>query len=286
MSLPAYFKQEIPKQNLFKQREKFFKDLSINTVCASAHCPNSAMCINDNTATFMILGNVCTRGCLFCAIDKGKPSAPDKLEPENIAQAARQMRLDYVVITSVCRDDLVDYGAGKFIEVVRAVRFLNPGVKIELLIPDFFGLAALLKSIADTDVDCVGHNLEMVPRLYPLLKRGTSYEMSLGVIKSLKKINSRIVVKTGLMLGLGEEKEEVLEVLKSLREVFCDVVVLGQYLAPSKKHFPVKRFLDIKEFEEYKDIALGLGFKAVLSAPLARSSFKAKEVCEEVVNSK
>lgn len=282
MRLPAHFKQPVPDSELLKKRKLLFSAYRINTVCRSAGCPNLAKCLKDNTATFMILGNICSRQCLFCAVEKGSPEVPDNAEPYHIAQVVKEMGLDYVVITSVCRDDLSDFGVGQFIKVVDSVRILNPDTKIELLIPDFSGDIHALERVVNVSPDCIGHNLEVVARLYPELNRVASYERSLWVISAIKKINSNIYVKSGIMLGLGEEKNEVTQALKDLKRANCDIVTIGQYLAPSRKHFPVKRFLAPGEFEEYRRIAQELGFKKVLSGPRVRSSYRARQVYWEI----
>lgn len=223
----------------------------------------------------MILGRVCTRGCLFCAVGKGRcPEPLNKSEADNIALAAKAMRLSYVVVTSVCRDDLKDFGAEQFVRVSKRIKAINPQVKTEFLIPDFGGDRRLLKKVISSKIDCLAHNLETVPRIYPRIGRRKSlYKRSLKVIGMAKEINPRLLVKSGLMLGLGEEKKDVLSTLNELRGSDCDVVVIGQYLAPSTNHYPVQRFLSLEEFKEYENISRGLGFQRVLSAPLARSSY-------------
>lgn len=285
MLLTSQFQQKIPDLVLLKRRRELFRAYRINTVCASAHCPNVGRCIEANAATFMILGNVCSRKCFFCAVDKGAPEKIDQDEPRHIAYVVREMGLDYTVITSPSRDDLPDFGAGHFVNTISAIRALNPRVKIEALIPDFCGSIDALEAVVGARPDCIGHNLETVARLYPSINRSVSaYVRSLAVISAVKKNNPDIYLKSGIMLGLGEEKYEVVEALGDLRSAGCDVTTLGQYLAPSPKHFPVKRFLDIAEFSDYKQIASDLGFAQVLSGPLVRSSYKAKEVYGSLVN--
>ena len=276
--IPSYFKQRVPDPEKLSDRKKLFTRYQINTVCRQARCPNSGRCIDDNTATFLILGNICSRGCLFCAVKKGIPEEVNRGEAGSIAATVKQMGLGYVVITSVCRDDLADFGAGQFIKTVDAIRFLCPGIKIELLIPDFSGSKAALKTIVRLKPECIGHNLETVPRLYRALNRLSLYNRSLEVINRIKKIDSSICVKSGIMLGLGETEDEVRQVFEDLKSSGCDVVTLGQYLSPSAKHFPVKRFLELREFTRYREIGLGVGLKHILSGPLVRSSYKAKEI--------
>ncbi|PIQ88314.1 MAG: lipoyl synthase [Candidatus Omnitrophica bacterium CG11_big_fil_rev_8_21_14_0_20_42_13] len=276
--LPVQFFQQIPDSILLEKRKTLFSKYNINTVCSSARCPNLSRCLKDNTATFLILGDICTRKCLFCAVDKGAPDELDDNEALNIALAIESMGLAYAVITSVTRDDLLDYGCSQFIKVLRSIRSLGKDTKIELLIPDFSGSFDALHKIVYEKPDCLAHNLEMVKRLYPELRRDSSfYDRSLAVLRSIKALDPAMPVKSGIMLGLGEKKDEVIKVLRDLKSVDCDIITLGQYLSPSKRHFPVKRFLDREEFIEYRNIALDLGFKAVLSGPLVRSSYKAEE---------
>lgn len=279
--LPEFFKQEVPSVETLN-RMSLFKHKQINTVCSSAHCPNLSACFKEGNATFMILGNVCTRSCSFCVVakSKGNLSPPDTAEPRRIAQAAIDMGLRYIVVTSVTRDDLLDAGAEAF---ARAIEYLGSnlsGTKIEVLIPDFNGNLGSLRRIIDAGPDVIAHNIETVPRLYPEVRRDSHYEISLYVLKAIKQYSGAIT-KSSLMLGMGEREDEVINVFKDLRQVGCDILTLGQYLSPSDNHYPVKEFISLEKFKVYRQAALGLGFKAVFSGPLIRSSYKARDAYNE-----
>jgi len=287
MRLPVWLRQEIISDEVIRQKE-LFKKLQINTVCQSAHCPNINSCFSQKIATFMILGDKCTRSCKFCAINKpphqkfwcgGKI---DQEETKRIVEAIRILNLDYVVITSVTRDDLIDGGASQFKKIIKEIHLNLTKVKIEILIPDFNGNDATLKMVVEENLDVIGHNLETVPRLYPQVRFGADYNRSLKILRNIKALEPRIVTKSGLMLGLGETEKEIIETLKDLRSIDCDIITLGQYLAPSREHLEVKRFVCSEEFEFYKNKALGLGFKAVSSGPLVRSSYQAKNIFEDI----
>lgn len=276
--LPEWFRQEIPSQDVFPQLG-LLSSLGLHTVCQEAHCPNLSSCFSSNKLTFLILGNTCTRKCRFCAVDKtvaGKLPL-DLEEPARLAAAVRQLELKYVVITSVTRDDLADGGSGIFAQAINLLRALGQGIKIEVLIPDLQGKVGSLKTITDAMPDILAHNLETVPRLYPDLRPQANYETSLGILKKAKLLKPNITTKSSLMLGLGERQEEVVAVMRDLRYNQCDILSLGQYLSPSLKHYPVKEFILPEQFRRYKEVALGLRFKAVVSAPLARSSYQAEE---------
>ena len=247
----------------------------LHTVCRSAACPNQTECWNAGTATFMILGNVCTRGCRFCNVPKGRPEGLDAEEPARIAEAVKALKLRYAVITSVTRDDLDDGGAGIFSETVRAIRAASPGCKVEVLIPDFQGSEASLLTVLDSNPDVLNHNLETVPSLYPTVRPQADYLRSLEVLARSEKRGA--VTKTGLMLGLGEINEEVLTVMRDLRSIGCSILTLGQYLQPSRKHLAVERYYHPGEFALFRDQALALGFRHVMARPLARSSYHASE---------
>ena len=247
----------------------------LHTVCRSAACPNQTECWNAGTATFMILGNVCTRGCRFCNVPKGMPEGLDAEEPARIADAVKALKLRYAVITSVTRDDLEDGGSRIFSETVRAIRAVSPGCKVEVLIPDFQGSEASLLTVLDSNPDVLDHNLETVPSLYPTVRPQADYLRSLEVLARSEKFGS--ITKTGLMLGLGETKEEVLKVMRDLRIIGCSILTIGQYLQPSRKHLPVERYYHPGEFALFRDQALALGFRHVMAGPLARSSYHAAE---------
>jgi len=255
---------------ILKQRE-------INTVCEEANCPNIGECFAKQQATFMILGAVCTRGCLFCGIQKGTPGPIDIKEPFRIADIIVELGLKHVVITSVTRDDLLDGGAGVFVETINAIRKINQNIKIETLIPDFQGEIKSLKVLAEGAPDIIAHNMETVPRLYEDIRKGASYIRSLEVFKILKNIAPKIPLKSGLMLGLGESEDEVYAVFDDLVKAGCSYLSIGQYLAPSNTHVSVKEYITPEAFDYYKEKALSAGFRSVKSAPYVRSSYMAAE---------
>jgi lipoic acid synthetase len=254
----------------------------LNSVCQSARCPNIAHCFSKDTVTFMILGNICTRNCLFCAVSKGTPYVPNPDEPYHIAQAVRTLNLRHIVVTSVTRDDLDDGGAYFFSQVVKAIRSSNPKTTIELLIPDFCGSKHDLKMVVDSNPDIIGHNVETVPRIFKDIRSMASFEQSLQVVHQIKELNRSLVTKSGFMVGLGETKLEVLEVLSMLKDVNCDIVTIGQYLRPSSEQVPVIEYIHPELFVFYKTEAKKLGFKAVLAGPLVRSSFDACSLFDDL----
>ena len=252
---------------------------SLDTVCRQAMCPNLGHCFQRGTATFLILGNQCTRSCRYCAIEhsEGVPAEPDANEPQRLAEAAAEMGLRYVVITSVTRDDLEDGGAGHFAKTVEAVKKKIPASRIEVLTPDFRGSSYALKVIADAGPDVFNHNLETVKRLFPDVRPEASYRMSLEVLELYGKLTPSTPIKSGLMLGLGEADTEIRNALGDLREKGVSMLTLGQYLQPSRMHWPVERYVTPDEFDAWKDEAISMGFVSVASAPLVRSSFHADE---------
>ncbi len=285
--LPSWFKQELPgAQTLSMSRA--LSDLKVNTVCLEAKCPNLTRCFAKQEVTFMILGGTCTRNCRFCAVDKAKGAVlpVDPSEADNVALAVKKLGLKYVVVTSVTRDDLIDGGAGQFARVIDAVYGVNRLIKIEVLIPDFLADRLSLKKVIEVDPLVIAHNLETTRRLSAQLRPEADYERSLDVLRSIKDIKPEMITKSSIMLGLGESEADVIGSMRDLRAVECDILTLGQYLAPSKDHYPVKDFIKIEQFEKYKEIALSLGFKSVLSAPLARSSYKAEEVYRNIEGKK
>lgn len=255
-------------------------DLDLHTVCQSAKCPNRHECWNNGTATMMILGDTCTRRCRFCAVVKGSPVGVDVDEPDRVAAAAKEMGLRYVVLTSVTRDDLPDGGAGIFAESIRAVQREIPGAGVEVLVPDFKGSQESLRSVLEAGPHVFAHNLETVRRLQPVVRPQASYERSLSVLRFAADFRPHVVVKSGLMLGMGESDEEVLQALDDLVKTGCELLTLGQYLAPSAEHHPVARFITPDEFEDVAARARLIGFKGVASAPRVRSSYKAAELFE------
>ncbi|OGS19457.1 MAG: hypothetical protein A3J83_04815 [Elusimicrobia bacterium RIFOXYA2_FULL_40_6] len=258
------------------------KDLKLNTVCSSAMCPNKHECFSKGTATFMILGDVCTRDCSFCSVSNGLPENVDGEEPKRIAQAVQKMKLKHVVITSVTRDDLKDGGAGQFVEVIKEIRKSDKNIKIELLVPDFKGNKEAIKMVVKAKPEIIGHNLETVPRLYKGIRSSADYRRSLGLLKSIKEFDKNILTKSGIMLGLGETKSEVIEALEDLRLVKCDIVTLGQYLRPTKYNVPVSEFIKPEEFENFKKIAEDMGFRSVIAGPFVRSSYHAEEALQSL----
>lgn len=274
--LPSWLKRPMPQSGMQVTRD-IIADLRLETVCESAKCPNRTECWSHKTATFMILGNVCTRPCGFCSVPKGKTQAIEIDEPERVAEAARRMGLQYVVITSVTRDDLPDGGAEHFYRCVAAVRD-SLGARVEVLTPDFRGDRAAIRRVIEARPDVFNHNTETVPRLYERVRRNADYQRTLSLLSQVKQEAPEIPTKSGLMLGLGETLDEVLEVCADLRSVGCDMLTLGQYLQPTLQHLPVERYLPPEEFEEIGRLVRGLGFTMVASGPFVRSSYHAGEM--------
>ncbi len=280
--LPEWLKKDVLLNPASRKVHALVQEFNLNTVCQSARCPNKNECFSNGTATFMILGNTCTRGCTFCSVPKGKPQElPDISEPENVTKAAKMLGLKHIVITSVNRDDLDDQGSNHFIKTIEALRKEIPEITIEVLTPDFRGNKNCIKSVADAKPDIYNHNLETVPRLYKDVRPGAIYKRSLELIQYVKEVNPKIITKSGIMLGLGETKDEVTEVIKDLFLHNCDYLTMGQYMQPTRDSYPVYRYLDPSEFTELKQIALKIGFKKVFSGSLVRSSYHAKEFFEE-----
>jgi len=253
------------------------RDLNLHTICEEASCPNISECFSKGTVTFLILGNICTRNCRFCGVKKGKPSPVDKEEPERVAEGVRRLNIRHVVITSVTRDDLPDGGAEQFAQTIISIKKRIEKITIEVLIPDFKGNKESIKKVVEANPDIIGHNVETVPRLYPDVRQAADYSRSLNVLKTVKELSNSIYTKSGLMLGLGEKEEEVIEVFKSLRGVDCDFLSLGQYLSPNLKAYPVKEYIHPDKFNDYRKRALSLGFLYVASGPYVRSSYLAEE---------
>lgn len=258
--------------------------LGIATVCEGALCPNIMECWGGGVATFMIMGDVCTRGCRFCYVRKGRPQPLDPMEPLKVAEAVRILGLDYVTITSVDRDDLPDGGARHFAETIRAVKMLNPGVKVEVLIPDFRGDETAIRAVVEAGPDVLAHNIETVRRLTPIVRDWRAgYDQSLKVLRVAKELNPNLVTKSSILLGLGETFEEVVEAMEDLRGAGVDILVLSQYLRPSPKQLPVAKTYSLEEFKVLEEIAYKIGFSYVVAHPLARTSYKAKEAYMEAV---
>jgi lipoic acid synthetase len=275
MKRPDWLQKKVRFSDMNETAE-MLERLQLHTVCQEASCPNISECFMAHVATFLILGRVCTRHCRFCNVEGGSPGKVDMDEPSRIAEAVKEMGIWHIVITSVTRDDLADGGAGAFVDTVEAVRSSSPEVSIEVLVPDFVGEMGAVEMVCDACPDVFGHNLETVPRLYGL-RPGADYTRSLDVLRTAKKCSNRYGTKSGLMLGMGETREEVLDVLTDLRQAGCDLLSLGQYLAPSKKHTPVVEYVTPETFDWYKEQADGMGFKYVASAPYVRSSYLADQ---------
>jgi lipoyl synthase len=277
---PEWLKARAPMGEEYHNLKKLARGLNLHTVCESAQCPNIGECWNHKTATFMLLGNLCTRRCGFCAVPKGRPEPIDYDEPRRVAEAVKQLGLKFAVITSVNRDDDNVGGAKVFADVIRQVREQQPGCSVEVLIPDFQGIDEALKIVVDARPDILNHNTETVPRLYRVARSGARYERTLNLLSRAKELQPGIVTKTGVMVGIGEETEELLQVFSDLGKRKVDILTIGQYLAPSKNHLPVKRMVTPAEFAFYKEEALKMGFRHVESGPLVRSSYHAHEQAE------
>lgn len=275
---PEWLRRKIQFSHVSNEVYSIIDELSLNTVCKEANCPNKMECFNRSTATFMILGKVCTRNCTFCNVTKGEPETVDPEEPRKVAIAVEKLKLKHAVITSVTRDDLQDGGAGQFASVVKEIRKLNQTITIEVLIPDFDGDDAALEKVIASKPDIINHNIETVSELYLRVRPMANYERSLALLKAVKEKDNTILTKSGIMLGLGESEAAVIKVMKDLRSVGCDIITIGQYLAPSINHHPVMKYVHPDMFEKYKGIGIDLGFKNVVSAPLVRSSYHADEV--------
>ncbi len=256
----------------------------LHTVCEEAFCPNIGECFSNGTATFMILGDICTRRCSFCDVAHGRPLMTDPDEPRRLAESVIAMKLKYVVVTSVDRDDLEDGGSKHFARCIKAIREKNPDIRIEILIPDFKKCLNIALDILSAQLpDVLNHNIETVPRLYRNVRPGSDYQHSLKLLESFKMKHPFMPTKSGIMLGLGETKDEVIEVLHNLKDVGCDLVTIGQYLSPSKHHISVDRYVSPEEFKELADIALNIGIKDVASGPLVRSSYHADQQSKQVL---
>ena len=274
---PSWIRVKAPTSKFFKSTNKIIKDKKIVTVCEEAACPNIAECWQKKHATFMILGDICTRACAFCNIKTGKPGFIDLEEPKKIAEAVNELGLEHVVITSVDRDDLIDGGAYHFTNVIKSIRELNHNCTIEILTPDFKKKPEALSILSNDLPDVFNHNMETVPRLYLTIRPGSRYFVSLKLLADIKELNPNIFTKSGLMVGLGETKEEIYQVMDDLRAANVDFITIGQYLPPSPKHAKLERFVTPKEFDEYKQMAIAKGFLMVASSPLTRSSYHASE---------
>jgi lipoic acid synthetase len=280
---PDWLKVRAPGSANYQRLKGIMRDRKLNTVCEEARCPNIGECWHHGTATFMILGDVCTRACGYCAVPHGKPATLDLAEPERVAAAVAEMQLQYVVITSVDRDDLDDGGAEIFAETIRQIRSRIPSCRVEVLIPDFQGIPGPLRSVLDARPDVLNHNTETVPRLYRIARAGGRYPRTLELLDRARRYAPDIPTKSGLMVGLGEEHDELVETLRDLRRVGVSILTIGQYLRPTDAHLTMVRYYAPEEFAELKRIALDLGFGHVESGPLVRSSYHAHEQADALV---
>ncbi len=280
--LPDYLKRGIIDTEKTKLVRSILKNKCLNTVCEAARCPNKAECYAKNTATFLILGNICTRNCRFCNISGGKPEPLDKTEPLKVAQAIKELGLKYAVITSVTRDDLPLQGADIFSQVIVETRKLVPEIKMEVLTPDFEGIEDLIDIVVDAKPDVFNHNVETVKRLYPKARPLANYERSLNFLKHIKERDKKMVTKTGLMVGLGETFDELYETFKDLKAINCDIVTVGQYMQPSKKHLEVEKYYTEDDFNTVKNLAQKAGIEHIVASGLVRSSYRAFETFESV----
>lgn len=283
---PEWIRMKVPDSARYQEIKKVLRDNKLHTVCEEASCPNIGECFSNGTATFMILGDICTRRCPFCDVAHGKPLPPDVDEPENLARTIAQMKLNYVVITSVDRDDLRDGGAQHFVDCIQAVRAHSPNIKIEVLVPDFRGrLDVAMEILRKAPPDVMNHNLETVPRLYKQARPGSDYQNSLTLLKTFGALYPNVPTKSGLMLGLGETDEEILAVMQDLRAHNVSMLTLGQYLQPSVHHLPVMRYVEPSTFEALKEKANAMGFNNTASGPMVRSSYHADTQAQLVIMS-
>ena len=278
--LPDYLKRGIVDTEKTKLVRSILKDKCLNTVCEAARCPNKAECYAKNTAAFLILGNICTRNCRFCNISGGTPEPVDKQEPSKVARAIKELGLKYAVITSVTRDDLPLQGADMFAQVIVETKRLIPGIKIEVLTPDFEGIEDLIDIVVDASPDVFNHNIETVQRLYSKARPLAQYERSLNFLKHIKERNADMITKSGLMVGLGETFDELEQTFKDLSDVNCDIVTVGQYMQPSKRHLEVEKYYTPKDFKVVQELANNAGIKQIVASGLVRSSYRAFETYE------
>ncbi|MBP9854430.1 MAG: lipoyl synthase [Candidatus Omnitrophica bacterium] len=277
--LPSWFKQPLPDMENIKSMKSMFRSSGLHTVCESARCPNIGKCWSERVATFMILGEICSRACRFCAVKAGRPTPVDEKEPENVAIAVKNLNLRYVVITSVARDDLDDEGAEHFYQTIQQIRTISPQTKIEVLIPDFSNKEKSIRRLIEAKPEVVSHNIEGVRRVSQMIRPQAQYQRSLDVLRNFKTFDPSIFTKSSFMVGFGESHEEIEEVMRDLFKTGLDILTIGQYLQPTqlKRHLPVDRFYTPQEFDFYKQLGLNMGFKHVMSGPLVRSSYIAEE---------
>lgn len=279
---PEWMRVRLSSTAHLNKVKSLLESYQLNTVCEAANCPNRLECFGSKTATFMILGKECTRHCKFCNVTSNPPEAVMKKEPQNVAKAISELGLKHAVITSVTRDDLIDEGAEHFYQTVIEIRKLNPEISIEVLTPDFNGKRNLINRVIEANPDVFNHNIETVKSLYESVRPEADYTQSLEVIRIIKEINPKMTTKSGIMLGLGETEDQVIQTLKDLRNAGCDIVTIGQYMQPSEKHIELVEYIHPDMFKRYEDIAYELGFLAVASSPLVRSSYKALESYQKI----
>lgn len=281
MRLPEYLKRGIIDTDKTKTVRALLKKHALHTICESGRCPNKAECYAHNTASFLIMGDVCTRNCRYCNVKTGRPLSLDNDEPQKLAETIRDLNLKYAVITSVTRDDLPDGGAEHFAKTILAIKNISPEIKVEVLVPDFKGDKNSVDTVLEAKPDVFNHNIEVVPSLYKLARPKGDFERALDILTYAKKAHPEIPIKTGMMIGLGESEEEILAVLKRLKSIDCDIVTIGQYLQPSKAHLEVKKYYKLFEYEDLTQKALKIGIKAPIFAPLVRSSYHASLALEK-----
>jgi lipoyl synthase len=282
---PDWIRAAVPAGNCYETFKNVLNDFGLNTVCVEADCPNRGECWDTGSATFIILGDICTRDCGFCNVKKGAPEDPDPEEPQKIAEVVRKLEIEYAVVTSVTRDDLPDGGTEHFTRVVRAIRKISPAVPVELLIPDFSAKEELLGKIAASGAHVIGHNIEMPESLYSSLRPSSGYRNSLNTLKclaGLRNDGAKIFVKSSIMLGLGETDSDILKTLRDIRGAGTDIIYIGQYLSPSKEHWPVNKYYTPEEFSHFHKICLDMGFRSVSAGPMVRSSYRARETYLEL----
>ena len=278
---PPWLRKRLASGKGVNEVNRLISRLSLSTVCQEARCPNQVECFKERTATFLIMGKICTRNCAFCAIDHGRPEEIDPDEPINVALAILELHIKYAVVTSVTRDDLLDGGAKHYAKTTLEIKRLNPGTKIELLIPDLKGSLDALNTVISSCPDVLSHNLETVPSLYRYIRRRADYNGSIQLIRNVKLIDPNTVTKSGIMLGLGEKVKEVLDLFDALKEAGCDILTIGQYLQPSPDHYPVMEYIHPSMFKFYENEARERGFKGVASSPFVRSSYRADKLFRE-----
>ena len=284
LSKPEWIRMKPPVGSRFREIKNILRENNLHTVCEEASCPNIGECFSSGAATFMILGDICTRRCPFCDVGHGRPLPPDNDEPENLARTIGLMQLNYVVITSVDRDDMRDGGAGHFAKCIQAIRMTSPGTLIEILVPDFRGrLEKALAALAYERPDVFNHNLETVPRLYKQVRPGADYLHSLNVLKEFQSRNPGIPTKSGLMLGVGETNEEIIQVMRDMRAAGVDMLTLGQYLQPTEHHLPVARYVEPEQFRLFEGLVYELGFSQATCGPMVRSSYHADQQARKVL---